>query len=268
MAAVLELMAGERPETAVATLEAAPETIELGWGQSLSPLPGRMLVTSTEAEGSAIGEQILKAAGVEEANAEDLKSTYKEALGQALSSLAQSLTGRIGREVTCADGGETDRGLGPAIWSSVTLPLGSRSIVLMVGVEAALLDAVVEQTPSEDSREEAAAQAPGEDQAVAVAVDAEAYRPVEAGASKTFDLLLDVEMPVSVSFGKAQVPLKDVLKLTTGSIVELSRGIAEPVDIVVNNCVIARGEVVVVEGNFGVRIQHVVSRYERLRSLR
>ena len=86
--------------------------------------------------------------------------------------------------------------------------------------------------------------------------------------SKTFDLLLDVEMPVSVSFGKAQVPLKDVLKLTTGSIVELNRAIAEPVDVVVNNCVIARGEVVVVEGNFGVRIQHVVSRSERLRSLR
>lgn len=84
---------------------------------------------------------------------------------------------------------------------------------------------------------------------------------------KTFDLLLDVELPVSVSFGRAQVPLKDVLKLTTGSIVELNRAIVEPVDIVVNNCVIARGEVVVVEGNFGVRIQHVVSRGERLRSV-
>lgn len=85
--------------------------------------------------------------------------------------------------------------------------------------------------------------------------------------TKTFDLLLDVELPVKVSFGRAQVALKDVLKLTTGSIVELNRAIVEPVDVVVNNCVIARGEVVVVEGNFGVRIQHVVSRGERLRSM-
>ncbi len=84
---------------------------------------------------------------------------------------------------------------------------------------------------------------------------------------KTFDLLLDVELPVSVSFGRAQVALKDVLKLTTGSIVELNRSIGDPVEVIVNNCVIARGEVVTVEGNFGVRIDEVISRQERLRTL-
>ncbi len=88
-----------------------------------------------------------------------------------------------------------------------------------------------------------------------------------AAASQTFDLLLDVQLPVSISFGRAQVPLKDVLKLTVGSIVELNRTIGDPVEIIVNNCVIARGEVVVVEGNFGVRIQNVISRQERLRTL-
>jgi flagellar motor switch protein FliN/FliY len=88
-----------------------------------------------------------------------------------------------------------------------------------------------------------------------------------APASKTFDLLLEVELPVSVSFGRTQVPLRDALKLSTGSILELNRAITEPVEIIVNNCVIARGEVVVVEGNFGVRIQEVVSRQERLRTL-
>ena len=76
-----------------------------------------------------------------------------------------------------------------------------------------------------------------------------------------------MELPVSVSFGKARITLKDMLKLTNGSIIELSRAVVEPVDVVVNNCVIARGEVVVVEGNFGVRIQRVVSRGERLQSL-
>ena len=266
MAAVLELMAGGRPEIAVASLEEAPGTIELGWGQSLPPLPGRLQVACTEADGLAVGDQILSAAGVEDGEGEELKSTYQEALGQALSSLAQSLTGRLKQEVTCAEGGETDQPLGPAIWSSVTLELGDRSAILTVGFEATLLDAVVEQTPSETSTSEASPPAEEPDQALAVA--ASDSQPATGDASKTFDLLLDVEMPVSVSFGKAQVPLKDVLKLTTGSIVELNRTIAEPVDIVVNNCVIARGEVVVVEGNFGVRIQHVVSRYERLRSLR
>jgi flagellar motor switch protein FliN/FliY len=81
------------------------------------------------------------------------------------------------------------------------------------------------------------------------------------------DVLLDVELPVSVSFGRAQLPLKEVLKLTTGSIVELNRAISEPVEVIVNNCVIARGEVVVVEGNYGVRIHEILSRDKRLRTL-
>ncbi len=81
------------------------------------------------------------------------------------------------------------------------------------------------------------------------------------------DLLLDVELPVSVSFGRAQLALKDLLKLTSGSIVELNRTISEPVEVIVNNCVIARGEVVVVDGNYGIRIQEIVSRQERLRTL-
>ena len=101
---------------------------------------------------------------------------------------------------------------------------------------------------------------------------APAIAPVEPAPSaqppsKTFDLLLEVEMPVSISFGRTQVPLKDVLKLTVGSIVELNRTIADPVEVIVNNCVIARGEVVVVEGNFGVRVRNVISRQERLRTL-
>ncbi len=70
-----------------------------------------------------------------------------------------------------------------------------------------------------------------------------------------------------MSSGRAQLPLKDVIKLTTGSIVELNFSVSEPVDIIVNNCTIARGEVVVVEGNFGVRIKQVVSKQERLRSV-
>ena len=82
------------------------------------------------------------------------------------------------------------------------------------------------------------------------------------------ELLLDIEMPVSISFGKTQLPMKDVLKLTTGSIIELDRGISEPVEVLVNHCLIARGEVVVVEGNYGVRIQQIASRQDRLRSVR
>lgn len=103
--------------------------------------------------------------------------------------------------------------------------------------------------------------------AVSASDSAAAPQPPQSMNTKNLDLLLDVEMPVSVSFGRAQLPLKDVVKLTTGSIVELSRSVSEPVDIIVNNCVIARGEVVVVEGNFGVRIKEISSKQERLKTL-
>jgi flagellar motor switch protein FliN/FliY len=95
------------------------------------------------------------------------------------------------------------------------------------------------------------------------AVTATAHETV---SSKTLDLLLDVALPVSVSFGKTSLQIREVLKLNTGSVVELDRLVSEPVEVIVNNCVIARGEVVVVDGNYGVRVIHLASRAERLRS--
>jgi len=105
--------------------------------------------------------------------------------------------------------------------------------------------------------------------AAAPAPDSEAIKAEHrAPSARTMDLLLDVELPISVSFGRTQLPMRDVLKLTTGSIVELNRGVSDPVEVLVNHCLIARGEVVVVDGNYGVRIQQIVSHMDRLRSLR
>ncbi len=97
--------------------------------------------------------------------------------------------------------------------------------------------------------------------------DPEETVPPVTKNSKTLDLLLEVELSIGVSFGRTQMRLKEALKLTTGSIVELNRSVTEPVEIIVNNCVIARGEVVVVDGNYGVRILEIISREERLRTL-
>jgi flagellar motor switch protein FliN/FliY len=84
------------------------------------------------------------------------------------------------------------------------------------------------------------------------------------GASAGLDVLLDVELPLSISFGRTYLPIRDVLKLSTGSIIELNCPANESVEVIVNNCTIARGEVVVVEGNYGVRIDEIISRRERL----
>jgi flagellar motor switch protein FliN len=81
------------------------------------------------------------------------------------------------------------------------------------------------------------------------------------------DLILDVELPISVLFGHSEMALKDVLKLGAGSVIELDKSVNDPVAIVVNHKPVAKGEVVMVDGNYGVRILEVESTAERIRSL-
>ena len=86
-------------------------------------------------------------------------------------------------------------------------------------------------------------------------------------ANWNIDLLLDVELPVSVSFGHSEMQLKDVLKLGAGSVIELDKSVNDPVTVIVNHKPIAKGEVVMVDGNYGVRILEVESTADRIRSL-
>jgi flagellar motor switch protein FliN len=81
------------------------------------------------------------------------------------------------------------------------------------------------------------------------------------------DMLLDVELPISVLFGHSEMALKDVLKLGAGSVIELDKSVNDPVTIIVNQKPIAKGEVVMVDGNYGVRILEVDSTADRIRSL-
>jgi len=82
--------------------------------------------------------------------------------------------------------------------------------------------------------------------------------------SQTLDVLLDIELPVTVRFGSAQMTFGDVMGLNTGSLVEFDRAPEEPVEVLVNGRVVARGELVMVQGNYGVRIGEIASRRERL----
>ena len=259
-ASAVEGMAMVRPEVSSEVLAAPPPVPGVPvfhWEQSFAGVSGQALITVTEPDTLAIGQHVMLAAGVEDSPPEDLKSTFQECLGQAFSVLARAMTARLSRQITAGSGKEAAGS--DAARGNIRLKIGEQQVTLVLGLTAPLLEAF----ESKPVAQAAAASAGSPTPPPAVPV----VQKGPADDSKTFDLLLDVELPVSVSFGHAQVPLKDVLKLTTGSIVELSRAVSEPVDIVVNNCVIAKGEVVVVEGNFGVRIQQVISRTERLRSL-
>ena len=94
--------------------------------------------------------------------------------------------------------------------------------------------------------------------------------PVASGPmpdAGNLELLLDIQLPVVVRMGQTEMHMGELLKLTPGSILELNRSADAPVELLVNGKLIAKGEVVVVDGNFAFRITEIESRASRIRSL-
>lgn len=91
--------------------------------------------------------------------------------------------------------------------------------------------------------------------------------PASKGEARNMDLLLDVNLPVAIELGRTRMSISDILALGPGSVVELNKLAGEPVDLMVNQKIVARGEVVVIDENFGVRITQLVTPQERLQSL-
>ena len=87
------------------------------------------------------------------------------------------------------------------------------------------------------------------------------------GSGLSLDLVLDISMPVTVELGRASMAVKDLLQLRTGSVVELDRMAGEPIDLYVRDVRFARGEVVVVDNNFGLRITEIMNPQRRIREL-
>jgi flagellar motor switch protein FliN len=91
-----------------------------------------------------------------------------------------------------------------------------------------------------------------------------------AGATppRNFDLLLDVPLEVTVEIGRARIAIRDLLQLGAGSVVELAKLAGEPLDVLINGRPIARGEAVMVNDKFGVRLTDVASPSERIAGLK
>lgn len=85
--------------------------------------------------------------------------------------------------------------------------------------------------------------------------------------TSNIDLLLDIMLKVDVELGRTSMQVKDILTLGPGSVVELDRIAGEPVDVSINGTLIARGEVVVVDEKFGVRVTEIVTPAKRLATL-
>ena len=87
------------------------------------------------------------------------------------------------------------------------------------------------------------------------------------GEPASLDLILDIPLTVTVELGRSKMLINDLLQLGQGSVVELTKLVGEPLEVLVNNKLVARGEVVVVNEKFGVRLTDIVTPMERVKSL-
>ncbi len=87
------------------------------------------------------------------------------------------------------------------------------------------------------------------------------------GLAKDIDFILDIPVLLTVELGRTKITIKNLLQLAQGSVVELDGLAGEPMDVLVNGCLIAQGEVVVVNDKFGVRLTDIITPAERIRKL-
>jgi flagellar motor switch protein FliN/FliY len=101
--------------------------------------------------------------------------------------------------------------------------------------------------------------------------DASAYPEVQTAReplTENIGLILDIQLRLSARLGQVEMPIGEILKLSPGSVIDIDQLVDEPIELVVNDRPIARGEIVVVQENFGIRITEIISPKERIKSLR
>ena len=111
--------------------------------------------------------------------------------------------------------------------------------------------------------EQAAAQNSGE-----AGVEKSPKKSSTTNASQSIDFILDIPLKVTVELGRTKMLIKDILQLAQGSVVELSKFAGEPLEVLVNEKLVARGEVVVVNEKFGIRLTDIISPMERIEQLK
>lgn len=212
-------------------------------GYNFTPTAGCIWLGLDRNAATALGHQILAAKRRPSQHDHHALHAVRHLLSQVTAEMAAVLAARAGGEIGSMEILETEEPVPTASSFALAIESGETTAQMFIRpseeLASAFLDAPASQLPA-------------------------LQQSVKA---RNLDVLLDVEMPVSISFGSTRMPLKDIAKLTSGSTIDLERGLSEPIQVLVNNCSIARGEVVVVDGKFAVRIKDIISRQERLRSL-
>jgi flagellar motor switch protein FliN len=184
---------------------------------------------------------------------EAVVDTLREVMAQAVSALALKPVAR-GARLSVASLVEKGGLVPEGEWGAHAIGADKLTTPLAVTVWGSVSATEPAQTAAAVSP--AASPAPASAGPVTTAVDA-----------ARIDVLLDIDLPLVVRFGRTEMPLRQLTRLGPGSVIDLGRSPDDPVEVLVSNRVVARGEVVVVSGSYGIRILDVVSQRERVRSM-
>jgi len=245
-----QALAGE-PELA----ESLPKPLgpgSFGWAATLAgEVEGRFAVVVDGAvlEAPLVGEGV------------DQKSGWKELLREAADAAAGDLLATAGKKCRVMSFEEISQE--SQISHAFQLRAGDRAWTILVRDEVGGLETQPD-APSDRQRDaEIRAQAaPGPEGR------GPAGGPALPALSPGLELLLDVELEASLRFGCREMPLGEILDLGPGDVVQLDRHVSDPVDLIVGDKIVARGEVVLVDGNFGLRVTEVAAPRKRLESIR
>jgi flagellar motor switch protein FliN len=224
---------------------------------SSKALRGEMAILSTKAGAVQLAQVLIS----EPPDAEvpfdaGRREAYEELVRQVVGQVATSLKGAAGGDVEIKYSGNE-----PPVWQNgirAGIRIGGDKLApirlfLVVSEElAGSLRATLEKSPPA---------------AANLANESRAQTELSAGQSRNLELLLDVTLDATICFGRKQMLLRDILELHPGAAVILDRHVDEPVDLLVGGRVVARGEVVIVDGNYGLRITEIASTQQRLASL-
>jgi flagellar motor switch protein FliN/FliY len=225
---------------------------------------------------------------------EDHKDAIGELFNQIMGSYATALGGVVGSSVS-SSGVNVDNfsfdepsvGLDDTDMAEIKLSVNefddsTLGLIIPAGISSSLAQTFKEETNLPAADEDGDAQVGLNDAELAELSEVtsgfdgegdfkESYPNMGSGAAyprENIGMLLDVDLDVSIELGSTNLAIKRILELAPGAVVELDRLAGEPVDLLVNNKVVAKGEVVVVDENFGIRIVSLISPEERIKSLR
>ena len=241
-----QALAGE-PELA----ESLPKPLgagAFGWAATLAgDLVGRfaVLLDGSVLETPLVGEGV------------DQKAGWKELLREAADAAAGELLARTGKK--CQVAGWDEIAAESQVSHAFQLRSGDRAWTILVRDELKAADAHAHKEASA-----AAASGAGVREPRSAPVPPSSSTDLNPG----LELLLDVELEASLRFGAREMPLGEILELGPGDVVELDRHVSDPVDLIVGDKIVARGEVVLVNGNFGLKVTEVAMPRKRLESIR